>query len=210
VSNSATFEIAGTVFGEHCIARHRANLQHEALEKKCQEKTTSAGFEPAPWEKDDGGIQSFQATGGHHCLTMGPCVVRVYPSPEARTRRVEVIKVVAAFKSCCYRTYDIEDVPKRTMVNVWSTKHNPSKFRTCDLGEGQMLDRFERLASVVATIWLLVLTSWKRIHPYDLNLPVRSKVSPYSSRAAVKPTKSSIFLRRQISQWWWMIWARRA
>ncbi len=62
-----------------------------------------------------------------------------------------------------------------TMVNVSTTKSNSSKFRTCNLVEEQILDRFERLASVVVTIWLPVLTLWKRIHSYDLNLPVRSR-----------------------------------
>src|SRR6266576_2327271 len=103
------------------------------------------------------------------------------------------LKVVAAFESCCCKIYNVEDHPKKWMSQS-RTKSNPSKFRACDLGE-QMLDRFERLASGVVTIWLPILTLWKRINPYDLNLPVGS---PYSSRVAVKSTKSSIFPRRQI------------
>ncbi len=53
----------------------------------------SAGFEPAPGEgkggwwdstvSNDRFQQSFQATGGHHRLTTGPYVVKVYPSLEA-------------------------------------------------------------------------------------------------------------------------------
>ena len=81
-----------------------------------------------------------------------------------------------------------------TMVNASSTKSNPNKFRTCDLGEERVLDRFERLAPMVVTIWLPVLALWKCVHPYDLNLPVGSKASPYSGRVAVKSTKSSMFL----------------
>ena len=43
------------------------------------------------------------------------------------------------------------------MINAPSTKSNPSKFQSCDLGEEQMLDRFERLKSVAMTVRLPVL-----------------------------------------------------
>ena len=55
----------------------------------------------------------------------------------------------------CQKYFQAKQLP--TMVNVPSTKSNSSKFQSCDLGEEQMLDRFERLKSVAMTDRLPVL-----------------------------------------------------